>query len=126
MSSTLPIGDFSRATHLSVKMLRHYHEIGLLEPADVEVGSGYRRYAAEQIVTAQIIRRKMRGQPWNGCLTVVAISAARAALPAATPANHAATFPPQSTISLGYRRACASGQAPNVPSLDRDSNGPMS
>jgi DNA-binding transcriptional MerR regulator len=40
-----------------VKMLRHYHEIGLLEPAGVDVGSGYRRYAAEQIVTAQIIRR---------------------------------------------------------------------
>jgi hypothetical protein len=35
MTSTLPIGDFSRATHLSVKMLRHYHELGLLEPVDV-------------------------------------------------------------------------------------------
>ena len=57
MNSTLPIGDFSRATHLSVKMLRHYHEIGLLEPADVDVDTKYRRYAAEQIVTAQIIRR---------------------------------------------------------------------
>ena len=57
MKSVLPIGDFSRATHLSVKMLRHYHELGLLEPAEVDAGSGYRRYAAEQIVTAQIIRR---------------------------------------------------------------------
>ena len=57
MNSTLPIGDFSRATRLSVKMLRHYHEIGLLEPVDVDVDTGYRRYTAEQIVTAQIIRR---------------------------------------------------------------------
>jgi DNA-binding transcriptional MerR regulator/effector-binding domain-containing protein len=57
VTSTLPIGDFSRATHLSVKRLRHYHELGLLEPVDVDVDSGYRRYAAEQIVTAQIIRR---------------------------------------------------------------------
>jgi DNA-binding transcriptional MerR regulator len=57
VTSTLPIGDFSRATHLSVKRLRHYHEVGLLEPVDVDVDSGYRRYAAEQIVTAQIIRR---------------------------------------------------------------------
>jgi DNA-binding transcriptional MerR regulator len=57
MNSTLSIGDFSRATHLSSKMLRHYHEIGLLKPADVDANSGYRRYAAEQIVTAQIIRR---------------------------------------------------------------------
>jgi DNA-binding transcriptional MerR regulator len=38
-------------------MLRHYHELGLLEPVEVDVDSGYRRYAAEQIVTAQIIRR---------------------------------------------------------------------
>ena len=57
VSSTLPIGDFSRATHLSVKTLRHYHEIGLLEPVDVDTDTGYRRYATEQIVTAQIIRR---------------------------------------------------------------------
>src|SRR6202035_2578168 len=57
VSSTLPIGDFSRATHLSVRMLRHYHELGLLEPVDVDVDSGYRRYAPEQIITAQVIRR---------------------------------------------------------------------
>src|SRR5260370_39192185 len=57
MASTLPIGDFSRATHLSVRMLRHYHELGLLEPVDVDLDSGYRRYAPEQIVRAQVIRR---------------------------------------------------------------------
>ena len=55
--STLTIGDFSRATHLSVKTLRHYHEIGLLEPVDVDADTGYRHYGTEQIVTAQIIRR---------------------------------------------------------------------
>src|ERR1700751_3505471 len=38
-------------------MLRHYHEIGLLEPVDVDADTGYRRYATEQIVAAQIIRR---------------------------------------------------------------------
>jgi DNA-binding transcriptional MerR regulator len=54
---TLAIGDFSRATHLSVKMLRHYHEIGLLEPADVDPYTGYRRYRSAQIATAQVIRR---------------------------------------------------------------------
>lgn len=57
MPSTLAIGDFSRATHLSVKMLRHYHEIGLLEPVAVDPETGYRRYAPDQITTAQIIRR---------------------------------------------------------------------
>jgi DNA-binding transcriptional MerR regulator len=54
---TLTIGDFSRATHLSVKMLRHYHDIGLLEPAGVDPGTGYRRYGTVQIATAQVIRR---------------------------------------------------------------------
>lgn len=38
-------------------MLRHYHEVGLLEPVDVDAETGYRRYATEQIATAQIIRR---------------------------------------------------------------------
>jgi DNA-binding transcriptional MerR regulator len=53
----LAIGDFSRATQLSVKMLRHYHQIGLLEPVDVDRATGYRRYSIDQISTAQIIRR---------------------------------------------------------------------
>lgn len=57
MCSTLAIGDFSRATHLSVKMLRHYHQIGLLEPVEVSPDTGYRRYGTEQIPTAQVIRR---------------------------------------------------------------------
>jgi DNA-binding transcriptional MerR regulator len=42
---------------LSVKMLRHYHQIKLLEPVDVDRASGYRRYSTDQISTAQIIRR---------------------------------------------------------------------
>jgi len=56
-SASLTIGDFSRATHVSVKMLRHYHRIGLLQPADVDQRTGYRRYTTEQIPTAQVIRR---------------------------------------------------------------------
>ena len=35
--SSLTIGDFSRATHLSIKTLRYYHRVQLLEPAQVEV-----------------------------------------------------------------------------------------
>jgi DNA-binding transcriptional MerR regulator len=53
----LSIGDFSRATHLTVKTLRHYHQIGLLEPAEIDPHTGYRRYATAQIPTAQVIRR---------------------------------------------------------------------
>src|ERR1700743_2816299 len=57
MPSSLTIGDFSRATHLTVKTLRHYHETGLLEPAYVDPHTGYRRYTLEQIPVAQIVRR---------------------------------------------------------------------
>jgi DNA-binding transcriptional MerR regulator len=57
MSSSLAIGDFSRATHLTVKTLRHYHEAGLLEPAQIDPQTGYRRYTTEQIPAAQIIKR---------------------------------------------------------------------
>jgi DNA-binding transcriptional MerR regulator len=57
MTAALSIGDFSRATQMSVKMLRHYHEIDLLQPADVDPDTNYRRYTADQIPTAQVIRR---------------------------------------------------------------------
>jgi DNA-binding transcriptional MerR regulator len=57
MSTLVGIGDFSKMTFLSVKALRHYHEVGLLRPAEVDAGSGYRRYAVEQVPTAQVIRR---------------------------------------------------------------------
>jgi DNA-binding transcriptional MerR regulator len=57
MSVMLAIGDFSQMTHLSVKALRHYHEIGLLEPAAVDRETGYRSYDPSQIATAQVIRR---------------------------------------------------------------------
>ena len=57
MRNALPIGDFARATHLSVKTLRYYHRVGLLEPADVDPHTGYRRYTTGQIPVAQIIRR---------------------------------------------------------------------
>ena len=43
MSVLLTIGEFSRTTHLSVKALRHYDDVGLLSPAKVDSSSGYRR-----------------------------------------------------------------------------------
>ena len=55
--ASLSIGEYSRATYLSVKTLRHYHEVGLLEPAHVDPFGGYRYYRPDQIGTALIIRR---------------------------------------------------------------------
>jgi DNA-binding transcriptional MerR regulator/effector-binding domain-containing protein len=57
MAARVGIGDFSRMTHLSVAALRHYHELGLLRPAEIDPASGYRFYAPEQVQTAQVIRR---------------------------------------------------------------------
>jgi DNA-binding transcriptional MerR regulator len=57
MDVLVTIGDFSRMTHLSVKALRHYHDVGLLEPARVDLSSGYRLYDAAQVPLAQVIRR---------------------------------------------------------------------
>jgi DNA-binding transcriptional MerR regulator len=60
MRPRVTIGEFSRASHLSIKTLRHYHEVGLLEPSEVDSGNGYRYYAENQIPLAQVIRR-LRG-----------------------------------------------------------------
>jgi DNA-binding transcriptional MerR regulator len=57
VSTLVSIGDFSRMTFLSVKALRHYHEVGLLPPAEIDSDTGYRRYQVEQVPTAQVIRR---------------------------------------------------------------------
>jgi DNA-binding transcriptional MerR regulator/effector-binding domain-containing protein len=53
----LSIGAFSRLTHLSVKTLRYYHEVGLLEPAVVDPDSGYRYYRPGQAHSAHLVRR---------------------------------------------------------------------
>src|SRR5215217_2695165 len=53
----LRIGDFSRASWLSVKALRAYHESGLLVPAEVDPTTGYRSYTVGQLTDAAIIRR---------------------------------------------------------------------
>ncbi|MFH8387634.1 MerR family transcriptional regulator [Kitasatospora sp. NPDC018058] len=75
MTSHLSIGDFSRATHMTVKTLRHYHEIGLLEPVEVDPQTGYRRYSTEQIPTAQVVRRfRDLGMPLEEIRTVLAAS----------------------------------------------------
>ncbi|MHA7985182.1 MerR family transcriptional regulator [Rathayibacter sp. CAU 1779] len=55
--SLVSIGDFSRMTHLTVKALRYYHDVGVLAPADIDPDSGYRRYSTEQVPVAQVVRR---------------------------------------------------------------------
>jgi DNA-binding transcriptional MerR regulator len=57
MTIRLSIGDFSRMTYLSVKSLRRYHDMGLLEPAHIDRYTGYRYYEASQVPLGQAIRR---------------------------------------------------------------------
>jgi DNA-binding transcriptional MerR regulator/catechol 2,3-dioxygenase-like lactoylglutathione lyase family enzyme len=53
----LSIGRFAALTGLTVVALRHYDDVGLLEPSYVDPSSGYRWYAPTQGTHAQIIRR---------------------------------------------------------------------
>lgn len=53
----LSIGEFSARCRLSVRMLRHYDERGVLVPALVDAATGYRRYAVGQLADAADVRR---------------------------------------------------------------------
>jgi DNA-binding transcriptional MerR regulator len=52
----LRIGDFGMVCRLSIRTLRHYHELGLLEPAHVDPATGYRWYRPDQADRATAIR----------------------------------------------------------------------
>ena len=45
----LRIGDFSRLARVTIITLRHYDQIGLLKPVEVDPFTGYRLYSAAQL-----------------------------------------------------------------------------
>ena len=47
----LKIGEFSKLSRVSIRMLRHYDDIGLLKPAEIDEFTGYRYYREEQLFT---------------------------------------------------------------------------
>ena len=47
----LKIGEFSKLSRVSVRMLRHYDEIGLLKPAEIDCFTDYRYYREDQLPT---------------------------------------------------------------------------
>lgn len=57
MGAQVSIGDFAVMTSLSRKALRHYHDIGILEPAHIDPYTSYRFYDTSQVDHAHIIRR---------------------------------------------------------------------
>lgn len=50
------IGDFSKFSRVSVRMLRHYDQLGLLKPARVDPATDYRYYSADQLPRLNRIR----------------------------------------------------------------------
>jgi len=51
----LKIGDFSKLTHVSVRMLRYYDNQGILKPTYIDNVTGYRMYSADQVPELQKI-----------------------------------------------------------------------
>ncbi|AND83621.1 MerR family transcriptional regulator [Clostridium tyrobutyricum] len=49
------IGDFSKLTMVSIRMLRYYDEMGLFKPAKIDAFTGYRYYSAKQITKLNLI-----------------------------------------------------------------------
>jgi DNA-binding transcriptional MerR regulator len=52
----LTIGSFAMLSGLSIPALRHYDDVGVLKPAEVDGQTGYRRYEPGQIPRARLIR----------------------------------------------------------------------
>lgn len=52
----LKIGDFSKLSRITVRMLRHYDEIDLLKPQSVDEWTGYRHYDEAQLLAANKIQ----------------------------------------------------------------------
>lgn len=48
----LKIGDFSKLSRISIRMLRHYDQLGLLVPESVDGATGYRYYSEAQLPLA--------------------------------------------------------------------------
>ena len=57
MDDILSIGRFARLSGLSIGALRHYDDLGLLVPAEVDRWTGYRRYRRAQLERARSIAR---------------------------------------------------------------------
>ncbi len=67
------IGRMARESGLSVSALRFYDGAGVLIPANVDPGTGYRYYAPDQVVVARLVASLRRvGMPLAGIREVLA------------------------------------------------------
>ena len=56
----LKIGEFSKLSRVSVRMLRHYDEIGLLKPIEIDRFTDYRYYSLR--IKSQAQNEEKRGR----------------------------------------------------------------
>ena len=49
------VGAFAQLSGLTVETLRHYHQVGLLMPAEIDARTGYRRYGLRQLPRARVL-----------------------------------------------------------------------
>jgi len=52
----IKIGTFSKLSRISIRMLRHYNELGLLVPEEIDDFTGYRYYNEKQLPLAERIQ----------------------------------------------------------------------
>ncbi|WP_028109374.1 MerR family transcriptional regulator [Ferrimonas futtsuensis] len=70
----MKIGEVARETGLSVKTLRYYHDIGLVQAPRGE--NGYRAYGRSQLAQLQFVARcRSLGFSLDQCATLLALNA---------------------------------------------------
>jgi DNA-binding transcriptional MerR regulator len=124
-------------TQLSVKTLRHYHDVELLEPHRIDPGTGYRYYTTDQVPTAQVVRRlRDLGMPLADVRAVLASAPADrnvlisghlerlenqlAATRTAVESLRAILEPPVAASRIEHRTVAATPAAAITATVDRD------
>lgn len=68
----LKIGDFSKLSRISIRMLRHYDELGLLKPKSIDQKNGYRYYSEDQLPEiGKIVALKNMGFALNTIIDIL-------------------------------------------------------
>jgi DNA-binding transcriptional MerR regulator len=109
----MTIGEFAGLTRLSPKALRLYDQLGLVVPAQVDPGSGYRRYAADQVEAARLVGLLRRlGMPLAVIAKVLDADAAGAARAVSEYWQQAEAVMADRRALMGYLQARLTGVNP--------------
>ena len=68
----LKIGEFSKLSRVSIRMLRYYDDIGLIKPYFIDPVNGYRYYQEEQLfITGRITSLKDMGFSLSDIIQII-------------------------------------------------------